>query len=32
VNVAAQALIGKWADDAYAHKMIRNKVDLGKLF
>jgi ABC-type nitrate/sulfonate/bicarbonate transport system substrate-binding protein len=32
VTASARALIAKWADDAYAHKMIRAKVDMGKLF
>jgi hypothetical protein len=32
VTPAARTLIGKWADDAYAHKMIRAKVDMAKLF
>jgi ABC-type nitrate/sulfonate/bicarbonate transport system substrate-binding protein len=29
---AARALVAKWAADAYANKMIRNPVDIGKLF
>jgi ABC-type nitrate/sulfonate/bicarbonate transport system substrate-binding protein len=32
VTPAARALIGKWVDDAYAHKMIRTKTDTGALF
>jgi ABC-type nitrate/sulfonate/bicarbonate transport system substrate-binding protein len=32
VTAGARGLIAKWADDAYAHKMIRSKVDMGKLF
>ena len=32
VTPAARALIGKWAADAYANKMIQSPVDMSKLF
>jgi ABC-type nitrate/sulfonate/bicarbonate transport system substrate-binding protein len=32
VTPAARALVGKWAADAYTHKMIRRAVDLNTLF
>jgi ABC-type nitrate/sulfonate/bicarbonate transport system substrate-binding protein len=32
VNESARAIIAKWAEDAYAHKMIRSKIDLSELF
>jgi ABC-type nitrate/sulfonate/bicarbonate transport system substrate-binding protein len=32
VTPAARDMIAKWADDAYANKMIKSKVDIGKLF
>jgi ABC-type nitrate/sulfonate/bicarbonate transport system substrate-binding protein len=32
VTPAARAMVTKWTDDAYANKMIKNKVDIGKLF
>jgi ABC-type nitrate/sulfonate/bicarbonate transport system substrate-binding protein len=32
LTASARALIEKWAQDAYAQKMIRNRVDTGKLF
>ena len=32
VTEPARAMVQKWVDDAYAEKMIRNKVDTGALF
>jgi len=32
VTPAARDMMAKWADDAYASKMIKSKVDIGKLF
>jgi sulfonate transport system substrate-binding protein len=32
VTPAAKAMLSKWADDSYTYKMIRSKVDTGKLF
>ena len=32
VTPDARALVGKWAADAYANKMIRSPVDMSKLF
>jgi len=32
VTSAARALLTKWTEDAYANKMIKNQVDIDKLF